>query len=333
MKLYLITVVIFCLFINIKAQSGIKSENFHKHFTLIKKVKLSEKEPIGNIEALDVDNKGNLLVTDPIGRNVLIFDSKGKLKKKLLPECYPGYKWDPLHAHYKKNGNILVINGIGGFLFGINGDCIKPLSLNFTSTPHICFLNNGDMVGYYKFKNFPHLKMMDSAGVEKFSFGKFPDNYKNLFNRITGGGLISDKDEFIYQLNSTSPVIFKYNSKGKLIRKFNSTPSYYRAISKDISNNATPSVLDEIKKVTTESTLSYSLNLLDDVYLLVQYFLNGSYGLVILDLDGHSMLKENIIIDKPIVLAKKGYIYIVQQLDPINGNLPNPYIEIYKYAE
>ncbi|MGQ9798059.1 MAG: hypothetical protein ACUVRG_02025 [Ignavibacterium sp.] len=306
--------------------------NFYNLVTKVRTIKPDEKILIGSINSLDIDKNGNILITDRVANQVYLLDPNGKLIRTLLPDsCHPGFNWRPFDAKFDKSGNILVLNANPwGYRFYKNGKCLGKMDIKFLAPLHISFLSDSSIVGYYNDLERPHLKMMDNLGREKFKFGRFPDEFKRIIYRLEGGGLITDKDDNIYQLNVISPEIFKYNKHGKLLKSFYKNPSYYQNIERDFLNDNPANVLSEVPKLLKDKTLALSLFLFNDDKLLIQFMQGNYYIIQICSLDGKYM-KDEISIDKQILLAKHGLIYLTYQPEPDKkGNLPNPIIEVYK---
>lgn len=326
-------IIFFIVVINFIAFSQSDKVNFYSKTSKVKTIKLTEKILIGDINTLDVDKKGNILITDRIASQVCLFSNDGRLLKALSPDsCYPGFNWRPFNARFDKKGNILVLNSIPwGYRFDGDGLCLGEMNITFTAPPHISFFSDGSLVGYYNLGRENHLKMMDKTGKEKFRFGKFPKEYEKLIYRFEGGGVVTDQDDNVYQLNVSSPEIFKYSSNGNFIKSFMHVPSYYRKIERDLSGYDPAKALTEVPKLLKDKTIALSLFLFDTNKLMVQLYNGKFYGIQICDLEGNYMLKDEIILDRPILNAKFGLIYLIHQPEPDKaGNLPNPVIEVYK---
>lgn len=307
--------------------------NFYEKASKVKSIKITNEILIGDISFLDINKNGNILISDRIGNAVHLLDNKGKLLKTLTPDsCNPGFNWRPYQAYFDKQGNILVLNSIPwGYRFWGNGNCRGEMDITFIQPLHISFLNDNSIVGYYTFEDGHHLKMMNDKGKEKFRFGEFPKEYRRLLYRFEGGGLVTDKDDNIYQLNLPSPEIFKYNKRGQIIQKFVKIPTYFRKIERDLSNSDPKAVFSEIPKLLKDKTIALSLFEYDTDKIMVQLYNGNFFGIQIYDLKGKYLLKDEIILDRHISAAKYGLIYLVHQPEPEdNGNLPNPVIEVYK---
>lgn len=309
------------------------NDNFGKHFKKVKTIQLSSEVLIGEISYLDVDEQGNFLITDIIGKNLLIYDQEGKLKSKLSAEpCHPGFTFNPLKAKYNTNGQILLTNSIPwGFRFNNDGNCLGKVDKTFTAPVEFCFDNSGNIYGYYQGNDGNYLCKMDSLGKEIARFGKFPSNFKNLLYRLEGGTIVCDKKGYVYNVNPVEPKIYKYNQKLELIATYKNEPSYYKMIQRDLSTNQSQELLVEIGKVLKGKTLTHSFFLLDDDRIMVQYITSGKCGVEILDLNG-KLIASEIIVPDLIMCAKYGKIYIVNepQSDDWN-NVPNPSIEVYQF--
>jgi hypothetical protein len=316
---------------NIESNSQNKNFNFYKHAIKIETIKLDNRITIGEISTLDINEKGDLIVTDRIASKVYLFDKKGHLIRILSPDsCTPGFHWKPFNAKFDKHGNILILNSVPwGYRFMKDGRCFRSMDVTFLAPLHISFFRDGSLLGYYNLDDGNYLKLMNNLGQEKKRFGEFPNEYKRIIYRIEGGGLVADDNDNIYQVNVVSPEIFKYNKYGSFTKSFSKYPSYFKRIEKDFSNNNPADNFKEMKNIMKDKTISSSLFLLKPNLLVVQFYTNKFYGIQICDTRGNYMNEEEIILDKPVINAKFGKIYFVHQPEPDqNGDLPNPEIEV-----
>lgn len=305
--------------------------NFYEEASKIKTIKFDESILLGDISFLDIDDKKNLLLTDRVSQNVFLFSENGKLINTLSTEkCTPGFNWNPQKAYFNRQGGIVVINNAPwGYRFKSDGNCLTGMNLYFLPPLHLAFKEDGIMIGYYILDDGNHLKIMSKSGKEMKKIGTFPNGFKNLISRFEGGGLITDENDNIYQLNVNSPKVFKYSKDGVLIYDFMNRPSYLRLVDEDISED--PSKHFKQINNLANKTLSLGLFLLDKHKILVLLSKNKNIGMEVYNTDGKYLLKREIIIDKMILAAKDGLIYVsVQPPLDSEGKLPNPFIEIYK---
>lgn len=309
--------------------------NFYENAKYIKTITFSEKILIGNINFLDVNESVGILVTDRIAGEVYLFEESGNFINKVSPVlCYPGFNWRPIFSKFDKKGNILVINGgPWGFRFDSSGNCIGPMDISFLPPVHLDFLSNGQLVGYYNLDDGNQLKMMNSIGEKLFSFGNFPDEYKNLIYRLEGGGIVVDKHNNIYQVNVINPEIFKFNSEGQLINSFAKFPTYFRHVEKDLKQNNPVQIMHELPILLNHKTLVHGMFLYDEDILLLVFDNQKFFGLQFVNTSGEYLLNEELFIDRPVLSAKNGKIYLLNQPDLKNNFLPNPEIEVYEIME
>lgn len=323
--------------INVPQNIEEEKKIFTKYFKKIKEIQLDDKILLAVISNLDINEEGNLLVTDNVGKKVYLFDANGKVKKILSADtCHPGFNLNPIYAKFTKENEILLVNsGPWGFRFKKNGDCLGDVDQSFVAPLHVCFKNNGNMIGYYNYNENggAYLEEMDPLGKPIKKFGEFPQDLSNIVSRLEGGGIVCDNNNNIYQLDVTSPTVKKYDSKGKYVGKISRKPSYFRGINEDIKEySGNPmELMKSVKNLFKKNTISYSLNMLDKDKILVQLLNNKKYGIEIFDLNGNFLFEDELIYDKPIAATSNGYLYIVSQPTVSkNGILPNPIIEIYK---
>ncbi len=296
---------------------------------------LENKIIISSIAHLDIDDKDNLLITDIRGKQVLIFSREGKFIRKLsLEDCNPGFAWYPIKAKYSYNSErIFLVNSIPwGFRFKGNGECLSAADKLFIAPFDFCFNPSGNIVGYYTTPIGSSIKIMDQFGSSKKEFKADLNEFKNLIYRIEGGGIITDDNGFIYQMNVISPTIYKYNPEGKFIKAIDVTPSFFRKADIDISPDPVQ-VMQNIGKMFKSYSFVASLHLLDTNKILIQYFHGRDRFFSVVDLEGEFIIEE-IQTEKLFIAAKNGKLYMVIQPEPDkNGILSNPKIEVYNLKE
>ena len=131
-------------------------------------------------------------------------------------------------------------------------------------------------------------------------------------------------------MNASAPEIYKYSKSGKFITSFVNRPSYFEKVEKDFPSDPNK-LFTEIGKILKGKTLGFQLFLLDKNKILSVLFKDKVYGIQIYNLEGEYLLSEEIFLDKMILTAKDGKIYLSRQPEPdARGNLKNPVIEVYE---
>ncbi len=313
-----------------------QEEEFLRWFRYDKKVLLSDKVTIGQVSFVDVDDAGNCLVTDCIGKRVYIFDNVGNFKTALEPDrCHPGFNMAPLKASFKNDNTILMLNSMPwGFRFGNKGQCLGGMDRKFTAPLHLAFDSKGHIYGYFLGRDEnegTYVAKMDSVGREIFRFGFFPKEFKNLIGRIEGGGLVVDDKGFVYLTNPLEPFVYVYDAKGKMKTTFGKQARSFRKVETDLSSSHAPQMLiADYGKVMKGKSINVSTFLLNKNIILVQYSAERKYGIQLYRLDGTLLNDKEIISDQQVILAKRNKIYVVKQPElTSDGFLPNPLIEVY----
>lgn len=317
--------------------STLTQENtFSGYFNHIKSIPLPEYPLIGQVTFLDVNEYGELLITDRLLGEVFLFDSRGSHSTTLSPEkCGPGTFWHPSKAQYHPNGTIFVINSgpPWGIYFSADGACLEILELHFLAPLHIAFDDNGNIFGYYIAYDGNYIKKMNPEGEEKKRFGIFPDGFSNLISRFEGGGLLVS-GETIYHMNVHSPEVHLYSLDGNHIKTIKNRPSYFRGVDKDLpAFGGDPGrFLNEVGNILKNRTIVYSLHSLDEAKLLVQYKHNNMYGIEVLHPDTGVVHSKPILADRPFFAARNGLLYSVNAHEPDDkGILQNPVIDVYEF--
>ena len=131
-------------------------------------------------------------------------------------------------------------------------------------------------------------------------------------------------------MNASGPEIYKYNKSGEFLTSFVNLPSYYQKVEKDFPSDPTQ-LLMEMGKILKGKTLGLQLFLLDNNKILSVLSKDKVYGIQIHNLEGEYLLSDEIFLDKMILTAKDGKIYLSRQPEPdARGNLKNPVIEVYE---
>ncbi len=175
-------------------------------FRVVKEIKLSDEIPIGTIGSIDVNAERQLLIADPIGQNVILFDWNGALLKVLSAEaCDPGLRWQPSEAHFRPDGSIIVINSSPpwGVIFSGKGDCIRKADESFLSPKSFC-VTSDYMFGLHTMnpKRPDHLDLYiqkyDYNGRSIDLFEDLSDKFAHVNHRSFFKGLVCDEDGTIY---------------------------------------------------------------------------------------------------------------------------------------
>lgn len=304
-----------------------------KFFKYVMDIEFSQDILIGEISSLDVKDN-NLLITDMIGSKVYLFDINGKLITELNAEdCIPGFHWRPMFAKYYEDGILVINSSPWGYRFSTDGDCKGSMDDEFIAPLDLCFLNNKKIVGYYNELD-PYLAILTSSGETETKFGKFDNEFKNFRHRFEGGGLISDENDNIYQLESYTWKIKKYDKTGKFIGTIGTKPSFFRQIERDLDSNPVR-VIRDFRKIVDGKTLVNSIFLLSKNIILIQYESSSSnnsmtFYLQIISNTGKDLIQELIRVSSPVLFAKDNYIYLSEQPSMTNGILPNPKLKVYK---
>jgi len=310
---------------------------FNCYFEYIKEIALPQDIILGDITVIDT-YKDKILIVDKMGKSVYLINESGKLIKKLnTDDCHPGIKWHPYSAYFNKDGDIYAIYNYPtwGFRFDINGKCIGPVDATFLGTYWYAFKSNGEIIGYNSMNRYNKntLMLMTKEGKEIKNFGIFPDDYKNMISRTYGGGLVTDKDDNIYQSNVCSYDIMKYDKNGSYIKTLKCRPYKYIAPERDYSNtNNMQQMIKESKSLNGHTNVE-RLYLLDKDILATEYWYQGMLELTLCDLEGNKLNTKPITYEKQKSLfAKSGYLYFTYQAKADSkGNIPNPTIKVYRF--
>ncbi|MTI89494.1 MAG: hypothetical protein FH748_16185 [Balneolaceae bacterium] len=338
---YLVSIIVVVIFFSCQDKEKIPKRveaNMQTTFEKVKEISL-DSNTVFDIRYLSVNKEKDLLITNRARNEVFLFDSSGTLKAKLsekLDAGFPGGNWAPLHAYFKKNGEIFVSNSVPwGILFGGKGAFKKFMPEVYNGTADLAFDRNNHI---YSLKNNYEgffIRRYDSSGNEVDMISNIDTSFKHINKRaIIGNNLIVVNDHLFYK-NISKPNVYKYNSSGNLISTFSETPAYYKRPNSDMDYKGSGPDLDRNKlsqsvfKFATKYTANYSIHHLDQDLLLIQYVnMGGNYGYQIVSTTGDYILDYDLYTKNKIMAAKDGYIYINATVDEIA-----PRIDVYKYIK
>lgn len=311
-------------------------------FTLEKEIVLTDSIYIAHYTYLDVDTDGNFLLTDMLGKQVILFDQGGNYKKMLSTEpCDPGFPWSPFQARFKPDRNIIVNSSQWGYEFSNEGNCIGATHDEF-GFPHAMGFNaKGYIYGFYVHGQQDegyHIRKMDEQGRPVDSFG-FDDTYFwYTVANIPVPDIIIDENGYIYHAKIFNPVIDKYDEKGRFITQIGKKPDYYRALQVNDDDFA---MGNDIQSASREAMGKFSITqqlfLLNDETIMIQYYNqykkdpDEKFGLTFVDLQGNHLFDTLTHIH--LVSAKDGFAYSL--FDSTNSGkgfaTAPPSIKIYRY--
>lgn len=170
-----------------------------KHFERIGTIKFDNPDTllIAEIEHIDVDSNGRMLITDWLGEQTLLFDSTGTLQASLDPStCHPAFPFSPLAAKFGNDEFIFVENnsaGYWGYQFTAEGACLGRADPSFNSPKFIDIDPEGMMYGVGAGPPTKRmLTRMNSAGKVLAEFPLPPVKFPSAEHRYAQGGLIAD---------------------------------------------------------------------------------------------------------------------------------------------
>lgn len=320
-----------------------KSSKFEQVFEKTMEIKINLNEIIiGTINKLDVNSKGEFLIFDETGPNLILINKYGKLIRIINPsKDIPGIKWKPQLARFLYNDSILVRSGGNHllFLFNENGDYLKNIPVRFPfQYKDFVIIPQNYIVGYSILPNRFSLKKINFEGSIISEGGIFSDKYKNFLERQeeTGPFIIYHND-CIYQMNSYSNEIYKLSLNLKHIKTYSNKSLPFKQLKEDlpILQDNYSDFISKSNKLMHNSTFTKSVHFLSNNLLIIEYFELGkrhSFYFDIFSFDGQFLISSKISYSFSILASRDYYIYKSFQPDPDkNGTLPNPIIIEYRF--
>lgn len=314
-------------------------------FTLEREVVLTDSVFLTHHTYLDVDEDGDFLLTDMIGKQVILYDRNGHHRKTLSTEpCDPGFPWSPWQARFKPDGNIIVNSSQWGYEFSNEGGCMGELSDEFGFPKSMGFGDNGNMYGFYVHGQQDtgyHIKEMNRNGEEIRSFG-FDDTYFWYTMRNTPvPDIVVDRNGMIYHTKIFSPTIDKYDQEGNFAARIGEKPDYYRELQVNdddfsMDNYSTSASIESLGKFST----TRGLFLLNDETIMIEYHndynirnnKDKQYGLMFMNLEENHLFNESILTHIYFIYAKDGLAYsFFDSTNSGKGFGITPSIKVYRY--
>lgn len=100
---------------------------FSELFQLADTIRMDASVLVGHYTFIDIDEAGNLLVTDEVGRITHVFSATGvHMTSYSAPDCVPDEAdFEPVSSRFISGGRIVVMSRArGGAVFDRDGDCL-----------------------------------------------------------------------------------------------------------------------------------------------------------------------------------------------------------------
>lgn len=311
---------------------------FGAHFRKLSEIQLDNRIPIGSVGYLDVSSRSDFLVVDPIGKQVILYNANGMVKKVLsVSSCNPGISWNPEKAFFRPDGSILVANGSYPWMifFSLEGECqrtsrINQYARNYCVTNDKIYVLTMDRLDM-------QIKEYDYWGSIVRTLATLPKRYPNIDTRSDFNGLTCTQSH-IYAAMASSPDLFEYDFHGRLTNLIRIIPSYHRTITRDADVEISTDIralMAAFEEINKNKSVTYSVMNLDTGKIVMQ-FLNGEsqkYGVQVIDINSRSRDHQGEIRTSRLFFqAMSGRLYaIIQPELKQDGSLDNPSIHVYTY--
>ena len=318
-------------------RSWVSVPDLEKYFRKHRQITFSEDVLIAEISSLDVGDNGDLLIVDGISRKIWIFNDDGDVRSELDPEaCHPGFMLLPMEAQYAPTGYILLTNsGLPGYRFNVDGSCLGRLHREFTPPRSFSFDDHGYIYGAHHSSSERlafQIVIRDAEGKKVRHFDLAKEAFPYLVGQTEGGGVVY-QNGYLFHVSVAAPIIYKYTPDGELEQTYSVKPKFYRPLKEDFPAVASsPNFFKKVGQIFRESTLITDFWALDHEKLLLLYVNDEGVGFQVVSTEG-VVLAEYLGMDFPFIHAQNGLAYRVIQpeLDE-QGELPNPYLEVYRYV-
>jgi len=325
-------------FVELKVISPSIFTKFEDVFRRVDEVQLSTSPDylVGRITDIVVTNQGNFIISDVIANSVWVFDKQGKFVKQIGkrgsgPGEYKGPhslaldKDENLYVEDRRNRRINSYDRYGEYKSSFWMKKSPVLSLKIDSKGNIyTYCPSG--IG----KEEKVIYKYNQNGELIQSFGALPEFMWSLKFAISGGGMVIDEKDFLYQVHPTEYKVSKYSSEGHLVQSFARDASFYKPPTHDMNAIHSQAWMASWTPVS-------GLYFLEKETILVLINIGGEKNksksvFEIFNTDGQ-FIKGGIELPEDIhfVGSHKDGLYFYEQPNPDKeGNLPNP--KIIKYS-
>ena len=305
-----------------------------EHFRLVETVKLDEPDTLllAGINQIDIGPAGRWLVTDRLGEQVLLLDSTGMLQASLDPSvCHPGFEFTPVKSRFGSDEVIFIATSGNhwGYRFTSEGQCLGSVDPEFALPKFLDIDPIGRVYSAYAYPDGMKLKHMSATGTNLDEIPLPPSKFPNATRRYDQGGLVADGTH-IYYAPAPEPEILKLSLDGKLLMRISKRSSWFRSPAKDLS----PDVAGLFAAMKDfNASIPWSLFELTDQLLMIQYTnRERGTGYQVFTKDG-ALVAEELGLNMLFVHGANGRVYrSVQPGLDAQGELPNPYIEVYEFV-
>lgn len=282
-------------------------------------------------------SNGNIVVADNLGNQLLLFDNKGNLIKRIgRMGKGPGEYLQMSDILHDKNDNILLFsNNLQRVIeYKSDGSYINSITLGFGRK--IALAKNN--LYLYNVNPYPEGASLDLVtkydldGKKQTTFYGSPKTGVVNGLPITGGDLAGDEHGNIFVIHASNFKIKKYSSDGELIKEFGQEPEFYSPLTG--KNKGGDISIDMLNAFTASGSL-YVLpsNVVLAFYVrgkpltkwIEIYDVNGNY------LKGNIKLPENL---SSIQAVSNDTLYFSLKLPnkiDANGNLPDEKLVSYTF--
>ncbi|MDR9416641.1 MAG: hypothetical protein RI564_10175 [Gracilimonas sp.] len=311
-------------------------------FTKKSEITLPDNHLIGNIEGLDVWGD-SFLINDTFQQQQVYLYKKGSdaLVRLDPAECFPGFKYDPIHAFHLDGESLFLVNAaLPGYRFKPNGDCLGNVEKGFTPV-HKRHIAVGENEEFFTLRMMPDgevlLTQYDETGEpeEEVNVGKHPLPHFNY--RFEGGGIAFHEGVLFYML-AAGKVIYRYDVERKrLLKEISFEPSYASVITNDIPGDPFSNVMFKaIDNTLSAHFVIHSVFKLSETFLLIQTSFRENesrmHGIHLLNLSTLK-IKEMMITEQPFIFARGGKAYQINDQREEDGDMLNPGITVFEFIE
>ena len=348
-KQYIKIAVLFLMMFFIPANSFCKNKHnksFNKYFTLADTISFNiDSLLIGSISDVIVLGGGKYVIKDPIAFSALWIDTENKIYRKLsVQKELPGVNEAVISVYKDPHGGFWVAIHDYYVKFNNNGNLLSHHRNNkYFVSDKFCIDSHANLIVYCRQDKFKdvfllHYNLVDNNLSRMFELG-FSENYINAIKRFDGGGLLIDKDNYLYAANAIENKIYKYSLSGNLEKCFKSKYVPFKYLDKDILPGKA-GVIDFLSKTRGKiiNTTINKMGFINNEFIFVEYLGPKGRNVEIFSTDGDVVNLESITLPEGfrVVGSANGCMYfknVMLEADEKPDEIKNPVLLKYRFNE
>jgi len=251
-----------------------RSAAFDSLFEPVGLFHIPEQVLVGRLDAVDVNDTGDLLLVDRIARAAILVTADGAEARALDPtDCHPGYQFFVMSAVFDPMGRILVVSDTrpAGLYFNQAGDCLNPINFGGPTpwavvgrdTTQIALEVTSLRTMIYELNSRNHKRTL----FETTDFARLRARHR------TENEMVSTGHDGVAMTGPGSPYVTLIDVSSGTVRTIGEPPPGFRAFERDVRSGLSDSreIMADIGAITEGKSITLGLYALTDSLLIVKY--------------------------------------------------------------